>query len=54
MNAGAIQTYPGDPAAKNYDSLLKKLVSNHKELKLKEKSGYRFVTIPVFFITGMN
>ncbi|KSU47793.1 hypothetical protein AS033_14110 [Exiguobacterium indicum] len=48
MNAGAIQTYPGDPAAKNYDFSVKKLVSTPKELKLKEKSGYRFVTIPVF------
>lgn len=48
MEKGVIQTYPGDPKAKYELFYAKSLVPTPKELNLKEKLGYRYVTIPVF------
>ncbi len=48
MKKGVIQTYPGDPEAKSELFYAKSLIPTPKELDLKEKSGYRYVTIPVF------
>ncbi|WP_215147691.1 ABC transporter permease [Exiguobacterium sp. s91] len=48
MEKGVIQTYLGDPKAKYELFYAKSLVPTPKELNLKEKLGYRYVTIPVF------
>jgi len=48
MKKGVIQTYPGDPEATSELFYAKSLIPTPKELNLKEKTGYRFVTIPVF------
>lgn len=48
MKKGIIQTYPGDPKAKYELFYAKSLIPTPKELNLKEKAGYRYVTIPVF------
>ncbi|QWB31585.1 MULTISPECIES: ABC transporter permease [Exiguobacterium] len=48
MEKGVIQTYPGDPKAKYELFYAKSLVPTPKELNLKEKPGYRYITIPVF------
>ncbi|WP_313586442.1 FtsX-like permease family protein [Exiguobacterium sp.] len=47
MKKGVIQTYPGDPEATSELFYAKSLIPTPKELDLKEKSGYRFVTVPV-------
>lgn len=48
MKRGVIQTYPGDPKAKYELFYAKPLIPTPKKLDLKEKSGYRYITIPVF------
>ncbi|EZP61297.1 ABC transporter permease [Exiguobacterium sp. RIT341] len=48
MKKGVIQTYPGDPEAKYELFYAKSLAPTPKDLNLKEKPGYRYVTIPVF------
>jgi len=47
MKKGVIQTYPGDPEATSELFYAKSLIPTPKELNLKEKTGYRYVTIPV-------
>lgn len=48
MSAGMVQTYPGDPALKKNTFRVDPIVlSAPKELKLKEKDGYRYITVPL-------
>lgn len=48
MSAGMVQTYPGDPALmKNSFRVDPIVLSAPKELKLKEKDGYRYITVPL-------
>jgi len=48
MKQGTVQTYPGDPKLKaktfRADALLS---SPPKELNLKDKTGYRYITVPL-------
>ncbi|WP_214851285.1 hypothetical protein [Exiguobacterium sp. s193] len=48
MSAGMVQTYPGDPALKKNTFRVDPIVlAAPKELKLKEKDGYRYITVPL-------
>lgn len=48
MSAGMVQTYPGDPALKKNSFRVDPIVlAAPKELKLKEKDGYRYITVPL-------
>ncbi|QZY88534.1 ABC transporter permease [Exiguobacterium acetylicum] len=47
MEKGITRTYPGDPKHQ-YDTFhVDPIVSTPKELKLKERTGYRYITVPV-------
>lgn len=47
MKRGTLRTYPGDPKSKNEIFYVDSLISTPKSLKLKERKGYRFVTVPL-------
>lgn len=47
MKKGMVQTTPGGKRVSNQFFYVNPLIETPKELNLKEKSGYRFVTIPV-------
>ncbi|MGX8179022.1 FtsX-like permease family protein, partial [Exiguobacterium artemiae] len=50
MNKGVVQTYPGDPNQKKSVFHVDSLLPNPpKELKLKPRSGYQLVTLPLIF-----
>lgn len=48
MKKGVIQTYTGDPEETSELFYVKSLIPTLKELNLKKKTGYRYVTVPVF------
>ena len=50
MNKGVVKTYPGDPLQKKAVFHVDSLLPNPpKELKLKPRSGYQLVTLPLIF-----
>ncbi|MDX1258968.1 ABC transporter permease [Exiguobacterium sp. K1] len=50
MNKGVVKTYPGDPLQKKAVFHVDAMLPNPpKELKLKPRSGYQLVTLPLIF-----